>query len=440
MSNQRVYIVISSFHPLVGGAERQALAQGKMLQERGYDVTVVTFHHRSEWPVRDVIEGVPVLRVAGSLMRDRLDRPRKIQQIAYLLAQVALGWDLWRHRRKYDILHVYQLSLLALPTALVSRLAGKPILISVRSTGTGKSNGTDKETSLLAGPLDPSLPWLRIEANSWVNGDLEALLRLGKPVANFVRSLLTSERARIIILSTRMRSYLAENGFLLPNVQLIPNGVDIVHYQPPQDDEASFQEKAHTVVCLSRLRYEKGIDVLLQAWKLVKEQVPDAKLIVIGSGKLLDQLTNMAEALGITDSVEFAGRQYDIPEQLHRGTIAVLPSRWEGMPNAVLEAMACGLPCVATRVSGSEDIIQQGKNGLLVDSEDYQAMAQALITLLKDADLTRKYGKAARAHIEEHYSLEHITDSYIELYGNLTGQKEQQARNIPPSEIYQIPS
>ena len=155
---------------------------------------------------------------------------------------------------------------------------------------------------------------------------------------------------------------------------------------------------------------------MLQAWRLVQQQMPEAQLLIVGSGPLQQTLTRMAQALGVTASVEFAGLQSDVPAQLHRGAIAVLPSRWEGMPSAVLEAMACGLPCVATRVSGSEDIIEPGVNGLLVEPEDYEDMARALLTLLRDPARARQYGQAARATIENQYSLDHIIDGYINLY------------------------
>ena len=124
----------------------------------------------------------------------------------------------------------------------------------------------------------------------------------------------------------------------------------------------------------------------------------------------------MAEALNLGESVEFLGARSDVTAVLHRGSIAALPSRWEGMPNAVLEAMACGLPCVATRVSGTEDIIEHDVNGLLVEPEDYQAMAQALLALLRDPARCSAYGKAARETIARDYELEHITDRYLELY------------------------
>jgi glycosyltransferase involved in cell wall biosynthesis len=137
----------------------------------------------------------------------------------------------------------------------------------------------------------------------------------------------------------------------------------------------------------------------------------------------------MARTLDIVDSVEFAGLQSDIPAQLHRGKLAVLPSRREGMPNALLEAMACGSACVATRVSGSEDVIEHGVNGLLVESEDYEGMARALLTLLHDPSLAQEYGQAARATIEKHYSFEYIMDRYIELYQNITNDVRLSSRN-----------
>jgi glycosyltransferase involved in cell wall biosynthesis len=229
-----------------------------------------------------------------------------------------------------------------------------------------------------------------------------------------------------------MKSYLAAHNFDLPGIQLIPNGADITRFSPIETDISS-DERAGVVVCVSKLRYEKGIDVLLQAWHLVHQHAPQARLIIVGNGPLQIQLERMAEALDIADSVEFTGLQSDVPAQLHRGSLAVLPSRWEGMPNAVLEAMACGLPCVATRVSGSEDIIQHETNGLLVEPEDYQGMAHALLTLLGDPLLIQKYGCAARETIEKHYSLEQVMNGYVELYQRITGRPSQNAEDTTPS-------
>jgi glycosyltransferase involved in cell wall biosynthesis len=416
VSKPRICIVISTFYPLVGGAETQVLAQGRSLRERGYDATIVTLRHKKSWPVQDTVERVPVLRVAGKLLNGRERLPKPLQQLLYMLALAVLGWTLWSLRRQYDVLHVHQLSLLTLPAAQVCRFTGKPMLVTLHSAGSGKTTTEDGPASLIAGPLDPDLPWLRIDRQSWTDGDLEGLIRLGRPGLRSARFLLRSVQATIVILSSRMKLYLAAHDLLLPDIHIIPNSVDIERYRPLCGTAGEGEQRTHTVVCISKLRYEKGIDVLLQAWHLVQQQMPEARLIIVGSGPLHQTLTHMAQALSITGSVEFAGLHSDVPAQLHRGAIAVLPSRWEGMPSAVLEAMACGLPCVATRVSGSEDIIQPGVNGLLVEPEDYESMAKALLTLLHDPTLARQYGQAARVTIENHYSLDHVIDAYINLY------------------------
>lgn len=419
MSKLRIYIAISTFHPLVGGAERQALLHGCSLRERGHVVTIVTFRHNRIWPQDEVVDGVSLIRVAGIFLSDRNKLPVSLQKLLYLVATVVMGWTLWKHRHRYDILHVYQLTVLVLPVALACWLAKKPIVIAVRSTGSSEAVRSHNKVSLLAGPLDTTAPWLQVNGRANTGGDLE---RLGKPIVGLIYMLLRYVHAIVVVLSSRMLRDLEAHDFVLLNTQLIPNGVDIQRFHPEHASRWN-EKREHVVVCVAQLRYEKGIDVLLQAWHLLHEQAPQAQLIIVGSGSLQSQLERMAGALGIADSVEFAGEQKDVAAQFHRGAIAVLPSRFEGMPNALLEAMACGLACVATRVSGSEDIIQHGINGLLVEPEDYQGLAQALLSLFHNPPLARKYGYAARATIEQHFSLEHITDTYIELYGKLVNSK-----------------
>ena len=415
----RICIAIASFYPSVGGAETQTLAQCQYLREQGYEVQVVTLRHKLEWLSREPIRGVPVRRVGGLFLGKRATMPRLLKQLMYLFAILDMSWTLWRERKNYDLLQLCQFSILALPFGLVCRLAGKPMTIVVISSGRDKDRKTRSTgATLIAGPLDPNTSWLKVDGYTWIDGDLANVKSAGERVARLTHSILKSIGAVVIVLSTRMKNYVQSNGFDLPGMQLVPNGVDMSRFHPAPDHPS--EERAKTVVCVSKLRYEKGIDVLLQAWRLVHEQVPDARLVIIGDGPIQRQLQQMADALDITSSVEFAGLQRDVPAQLHRGAIGVLPSRWEGMPNALLEAMASGLACVATRVSGSEDIIQSGVNGQLVEPEDYEEMASALLQLLRDPALTEKYGKAARATIEQHYTLEQVMGMYTTIYHRLT--------------------
>ena len=422
MSKPRIYIAISTFHPLVGGAEKQALLQGRGLRERGYEATVITFRHSKDWPKREVVAGTPTIRTAGLVLGRRERLPRLLQKMLYIVAMFAMGWVLWRHRHRYDILHVYQLTLLTLPAAFVCRLAGKALIVSIRCADAGSSSSIHSDkASLIAGPLDPTTPWLEVTGLNRTGGDIESLAHLGKPVVRLTHALLLHTHSVVTLLSSRSKHDLVAHDFEFPTIQLIPNGVDITRFYPRSVEDMP-EERTRVVICVAQLRYQKGIDVLLQAWRLVQEkqgQAAPARLLIVGSGSLRKQLERLADALGILESVTFAGEQSDIPAQLRQSDIAVLPSRWEGMPNALLEAMACGLPCIATRISGSEDIIQHGVNGLLVESEDYEALAQALLLLLRDPFLAQSYGRNGRMTIEQHYALEHITDTYEELYHRL---------------------
>ncbi len=427
MNNPRIYIAIATFHPIIGGSETMALVQARILRERGYEATIITFHHFKASLSNEEMEGVPIIRIAGMLLGDREKLPRLLQRLLYVLALVVMGWTLWLHRRNYDVLHVYQLNLLALPTALACRFSGKPMILAVQSAGLESVASFKNSRSLVAGQLDATAPWLQVTGKTKVGGDLADLERFGKPVVRFTNWLLLQIQVILVVLSSRMKSYLVAHDFHIPEIQLIPNGVDITRFTPTLVD-TSLNERTKVVVCVSRLSYEKGVDVLLQAWNLVRQQLPTfsgPRLIIVGNGEIQTQLECMAKALGIEDSVEFLGVQSDIAAQLHRGDLAVLPSRVEGMPVALLEEMACGLPCVATRVSGSEDIIQHGVNGLLVEPEDYQGMAQALLTLLRDPDLSLKYGHAARSTIEQHYSLPQTMDAFIELYQRVIDAKSK---------------
>ncbi len=415
INKARVYVVITTFYPSIGGAETQTLAQCQSFMQRGYDMHIITFRHKMAWLRGEIIKGVPVTRVAGFLLGRRKVLPRLLQRILYLLAIFVMSWTLWQRRHQYDVLQVCQFNLLVLPLAVVCFLARKRMSIIVISAGAGKRTKTNESAKLLAGSLDSDASWLKVDGKTWIDGDLYGLEATGPLVVAVMRKLLQHSKATVVVLSSRMQRYVCEHHFDLPGMQIIPNGVDLLRFQPIMPDSED-EQYYQTVVCVSKLRYEKGIDVLLQAWHSVHQQRPTARLVLVGSGQLQGQLERMAQALEIAESVEFMGLRSDVPAQFHRGAIAILPSRWEGMPNALLEAMASGLACVATRVSGSEDLLQPAHNGLLVESENIQQMAQALLVLLADPVLVRRYGQAARTTVEQNYSLEHIIDMYVEIY------------------------
>ena len=396
MIKPRIYFAIDTFLPLVGGAERQAFLQAKYLREQGFVSTIITMRYQRDWPVSECLEGVPVLRVAGTFLSWHKHAPGALRSLCYLLALLAMGWQLWRRRHEYDILHVFQLTLFTLPALLACRLARKRLVVAMRN---------DASLPLWAGETG-------YKRRARTRADLESLERLGRPFLRVMNRQLRITRARLVVLSSRMQASLKRCGLEGAGVLLIPNGVDTMYFRPLTE-----QREAHLlVVCVARMRYQKGIDILLRAWWQVVKQVPRARLLIVGDGPLLDALECLAESLGLAPSAEFTGFCVNVLTQLQRAHIAVLPSRWEGMSNALLEAMSCGLACVATRVSGSEDLLQEDTYGLLVEPEDAEGLATALLRLLRQPDLAQHYGQRARQYVEQDHAFHRVMDRYIELY------------------------
>jgi glycosyltransferase involved in cell wall biosynthesis len=149
------------------------------------------------------------------------------------------------------------------------------------------------------------------------------------------------------------------------------------------------------------------------------------RLLIVGAGSLKEQIQWIARELDLQESVKFLGLHYNVIHLLQQAWGFVLPSRWEGLPNALLEAMACGLPCIATRVSGSEDLIQNDVNGLLVENEQPADMARALQRIIMEPELAQRLGNEARATIIRDYQIAHVTQKTVEFYHHILDKGTQ---------------
>src|SRR5260370_24515814 len=264
--------------------------------------------------------------------------------------------------------------------------------------------------------------FMKVEFKDWevCEGDIGHLPRLplGKAMLNFLRK----SNAFYQILSTRSYSYLTSHGFRAEQIVHIPGSVDTERVQPAPERRPDPARPERDIICVARLDYAKGVDGLLHAWgRMIREPAEwrahlKPRLHLVGKGVCGAQMERIVAALGIQDSVEFLGSRADVVDLLQQSWGFVMPSRWEGMPNALLEAMACGLPCVATRVSGSEDIIADGVNGLLVEPEQPAEMAQALRRIIEDPDLTQRLGQEGRTSVVRDYQLISVVKQCLEVY------------------------
>ena len=207
-------------------------------------------------------------------------------------------------------------------------------------------------------------------------------------------------------------------GFPPERIVRIPNGVPIPEWQKEN------YGGAQRIVCVSRCRPEKGLDILLQAFAIVAAKHNAVTLDVAGGGEEMAALKRMAVKAGLCGRITFHGDVADVTPLLKEADVFVLPSRAEGLSNALLEAMAAGLACVATAVGGNRELIADGESGLLCAPENPAALAHALKRMLTDAALRERAGRAARGRVEKQYAIETVAARYERLYGALLAKDE----------------
>jgi glycosyltransferase involved in cell wall biosynthesis len=176
------------------------------------------------------------------------------------------------------------------------------------------------------------------------------------------------------------------------------------------------QRAGPTAICVASLRSKKGHVHLFEAFRRVRKRVPAARLLLVGEGPLAGALEREAAGPDLGGAVYFAGYRADVAALLSRCDIFVLSSLEEGMPNALLEAMAAGIPSVVTDVGGNAEVVEDGITGYLVPASDPEALAGRLTDLLLDADLRRGQGEAARQRFESRFTLDRMTSAYHALY------------------------
>jgi glycosyltransferase involved in cell wall biosynthesis len=376
----RILMVVRQFFPWVGGTERQAQKLSKKLRQKGVDVKIVTGWWQRDTPQQEVIDTVPVFR---NLTLWEMFGIRGLRKFGGYIYIVSLLYYLWRHRREYDLLHIHMLSYPAFAGVLAGKWLGKKTVVKIANSGWGSDIKRMRENGLVPG----SAHMLPIA----LRGD------------------------RMVAVNSRIVDELRESRVESERIAVIPNGVDVNGVTGKKDYRLN---GVVTLVFVGRLDPQKGLDVLLPAFQQVRSLRPELcwRLLLIGDGLLRDELKNVARQLNIAEYVEFCGLVRDVDAHLSQADLFVLPSRSEGMSNALLEAMTLGLPCVATRISGNTDLIQDGENGVLVLSENVDSLAQAFMRLVEDEALRSRLGNAARRTVASRYSLDSIADRYIGLY------------------------
>ncbi len=388
VSRIRVCMVSLSFYPAFSGAGIQAWRLCQKLVNKGVRFTVIAGN--TEQSVEDEATGEIKVYRLGLYNQGRWGA---------LSFAMRLLCRLINQRRYYDVLHIHGAYWYGQAAVLFGKILRKKVIVKMT----------------MLGDDDP----LSIREKQLFGG-------LGLRILGMAD--------RIVSTSRELTDSYKRSGLNPERLVEIPNGVDAEHFSPVPNEEKQkirqhlgLPESEAIVTFAGRICYRKGIDILVKAWGEVNREIPQARLLLIGPNN--DNIENayvrsihrQIEELKLTDNVIFTGRVNNLNLYLQTSDVFAFPSRREGMPNAILEAMACGLPCVAMSTSCVSGIITDGKNGLVFEAEDSQKLAQHLLRLLKDPGHTRRLGEEARKTALADFSLDSVAGRYLELYQRFLG-------------------
>lgn len=373
-------MVSATYLPVLGGTQRQCWLLARELHRRGHEVVVLTRGGRDA-PAHELVEGVAVRHAP-------VFGPGHLQSVVWTLT--ATAW-LRQHGRRFEVLQCYQL-LSPAHVGILGRSGRQAVVVRPACSG----------------------PY----------GDVAEARRL--PLTG-MRRLLLQRADAFVTLTQAIEAELAEFGLERIPCYRIPNGVDLAAFAPTTGEErralrARLGLPEDRVLCafVGRLTPQKDPDFLLEAWAMGR--IPKAHLVLVGDGPLRSRLEARVASGPHAGQVSFAGATADVSQYLRAADLLVLPSRAEGMSNALLEAMACGVPVVATDVNGNREVVgTDGKAGLLVPSGDPAALAEAVARLIASPILRREMGTVGRAFVQERFDIHNVGAQYLSLYEELQG-------------------
>lgn len=256
------------------------------------------------------------------------------------------------------------------------------------------------------------LPYIVSLRGSDVPGYSERFVRLYRWVTPTILRIWSG--ASFVISNSQGLKDLALKSQPKKEIGVIYNGVDTEEFFPDADKRNSEQ---FTIICVSRVTPRKGIRFLIQAFKILSGRYDNARLIIVGDGNEKQSLEDLVQGLDLREKVEFAGviAHENVFEYYRRANIFVLPSLNEGMSNVMLEALACGLPVVATNTGGTKELLTDGVNGLVVKMKDPDDLAEKIEKIILDSDLEKSMSLESRK-LAEKLSWENVSNQYIDLY------------------------
>jgi len=375
MASENFSILLIGTQMAIGGAQRGLLDQARWFKSQGCQVTVAFFydkeHLHEKWKqiVDFPLHNLQAYESDAGFIRKAL----KLIQGLWRL------WILLRHEQ-FDVVETFthDSNLLGLPLA---RLARVPVRIATH------------------------------------RGKIEAFPRWRQSMHNLLINIGIART--LVAVSEQTRAQAIEEGVRAPRITVIPNGVTPLDTLSVNRSEArknlGLSEVDIFILSIGRLTYQKGHEYFIQAMSKVVRHFPNAKAGICGDGPLRSQLESQILKLGLSDSVKLLGAWDDVSPILASADIFVLPSRWEGLSRALMEAMAAGIPVIATRVDGIQNLVTNDVYGLLVPAEDPERLENSILQLLRDPEMMKRIGSAGRAHVLQTHSTDDMCKKYYHL-------------------------
>lgn len=365
-------MIIHAYSPYIGGAEQQLAALAPLLEGKGVDVHVLT-RRRPGLKHFELIHDVPVHRLVAY-------GPKPVASLFFTSHALSL-----LRRLRPNIIHAHGILSPTTAAVMAKRLFGTPVVAKILLGGGRK-------------------------------GELTRLMQ--KPLGKTRLAIFRKDVDAFISISEEIDHELAQMGIGPENRYYIPNGVDTSRFRPAIPEERQIQRRrlalpaeAPIAIFAGRLEQQKCVDHLVVVWPAVRAKIPNALLLIAGTGSQEKALQSLA-----SEGIRFLGSVTDIIPYLQSADLFVLPSAAEGLSNALLEALACSLPAVATRVGGNSEVVIPNKTGLLVPPGDLPALQEALISLLGDPAQCAYLGRQGREYVAHNYDLKLTVEKLLALY------------------------
>jgi glycosyltransferase involved in cell wall biosynthesis len=380
-STPRICLLTETYHPLVGGGETQARTLAEGLVAQGWQVFILTRRHDDALSRQEIINGVPVCRIGPS-------GAAHWKKWGLLLSAAPV---LWRLRQEYDLIFVSGFRVVGVTAVLLAKLLGDFFTGGLARFG-----------------LRP--------------GSLLFRAFLG------LRNRILRRADRFVAISTVVADELQAHGVSAEQIERIPNSVDNGRFHPVSEPEKlalrqqlGLPVEAQIVIYTGRLVSYKGLPLLIRVWREIQAQFDQAYLLLVGAGGLdIDnceaELRDYIAAHQLQDSVGLTGNVRNVAQYLQAADIFVFPTENEAFGISLIEAMACGLAVVSTAVGGVKDILENGRNGLVVESGNFDQLETAVRRLLVDTNTRMQLSQAAQQTVQDRYTSHTASTKFTQLF------------------------